>query len=570
MASADVIIAMVDKERGNRVWHENQVFTGGDTTNKIVPNVDDLIVGRTAGWSVVTDVDYTTGLSTKTPIQFPSETGVSAGDALIGIVGATQSESYRVYINPKVLPYSLSFDSRLKIFAREASYLKLFLGYDISDDTGVVISAQYDASGQLVSDQVPLIEVPTENNASESLDNAGILSYTVKVPAVVSCNQLVTSGQPVTAVVYGSDGEVLSICHLLSYITSFVKGGSSSTRMISDISLVSPMLSASDPTVVEVPVNMPMIGVPLMGKVAYTNGDSRIVTIDNSKMSLFGLDQRIASVPNQVSPLVLTYTLSSDEQAVNAKGEDTKHLSATYSLRTSEYDGAYSVKLFVLPFWDADRLEYALSYMLFTADRSGSWDVTDYVKANTGSNAFKPSLYNTEQKLSVVLNLADADPSFSEFYHVQNFAITLRTTPDTGDTPWLLEYTDDNGNTLGDGLEALFTYHDTQDWSIDITCGSTTQADWLQRLYYVIEPLYYYASESGPIEPTHMRLIFNEDDALEFSISEWNESLLSTTGGEEYKSLIVEWIAVTESTRLHLGATALMVRHVIASETSST
>lgn len=543
-------VAGVDRSRGPRIWHIDAIYTEIGQVGKYCPNVGDYVYGWENGWERVTDADYSTGLSTRETRSTPIENGVDPNDVLIGVVGVNQSESYRIYVDNSVIPHSMNFDATLYLYPVDAEYIKVFRGYDISEATGHVISARYGENDVFIDDQVALVDVITPTPAGQTV---------VKTPAGTHCMEDIINGEPLTAVVYGASGKVLSISRLLAYDTSFVKGGEDAIRTINGISLISPFISPTEPDVLQVPSNTPIDSIYLMAQLSYTDGSPRRLNIDGSKTTLWGLEDAISSVPTREKPLVLRYLLSSDERALDSGGIESNSIARAYTLRTIPADGAYSVKLFIIPTWDDSTTGYRLLYYLFNLNRAMLYDVTDYVQLNTGSASYNPGLMGTQQNFEVVVDMAAVDPTLAPYRHIQAITMTLVSVPSEGRTPWIINYEPDTIH--GEGLEADMVYQDIGNWELDISCGATVFSDWLNRLYLTTFPLFDPDTESGPIQPTHFQVVLNSSVQQEYEIGSWDQKLMFASGGVDRQSIIIVWIYRTEGNDLYLGATGLINRH---------
>ena len=100
---------------------------------------------------------------------------LSTEDALFGVGPGTDADTYRAYLNDTVFPHTMEIDKMLTIKGTMSKYCKVFLGANTSS-TGEVISKVYDASGNYISDVVPL----------EMVEEDSHINYAVKIVPRVS------------------------------------------------------------------------------------------------------------------------------------------------------------------------------------------------------------------------------------------------------------------------------------------------------------------------------------------------------------------------------------------------
>lgn len=505
-----------EPNRGFRMWHISEIYTGPSGVGRYVPNVNDGVVDWATGTYRVIDVDNTTGLSTIIPANLnPTTGGVLAEDVLLGAGPGGISESYRLYINTETVPHTLAFDSRLRIYGQNAHHVKVFRGTDISEN-GHVISAIFNTSNVLISENIPL----------ENIIIPGDQTPGVKTPIVASSIETLLENEPCTVVVYDVGGTVLSYYKLLVRVTNFIRSTDASKKYIVDIDLLSPFLSTSDNSVLEFPINLLIQSGHVRGRVTYSDGSQIILPVDGTKFKLHGMETYIASVLGQQTPLVMTYYMSADEYAFgDTSATPTRFISKPYTITTIAAQGVYSVKLFAVPRWTTTpTLQWTLDWYLYNLDRDEIFNATPYVEYGAMSAVFDGTNIGVAQELTVAVNIQDVSPSFNYFRHVQTLSITLlqlgnNTAATTGF--FTIEYTP--GNVYGQSIDAIGGISVTPaEFTLDVSNGETVLADWLDNTYYKVEPLYLPPGEAAPIEPTHFRLRIGNSWSREILVSDFD------------------------------------------------
>lgn len=544
-------------DRGFRMWHISEIYTGPSGSGAFVPNINDGVVDWATGLYRVIDVDGTTGLSTMIQANLnPAQGGVLEEDVLLGSGPGTVSESYRLYINTETVPHSLAFDARLRVYGPNASHVKVFRGTNIGD-TGQVISAVFNSSNVLISQNIPL----------QTVVIPGISQSGIKTPAVASSIETLQENEVCTAVVYDVGGTPLSYYKMLVRATNFIRTSDASQKYIVGIDLLSPFLSATNNNLVEIPINLIVQAAHFQGRVRYSDGSSIVLPVDDVKFRLFGINNYIASVLGQQVPLVLTYYMAANEYAYGDSGpEGARFIAEDYTLTTVEAQGAYSVKVFAIPRWQTSPTStWVLDFYMYNLDRDEIFEVTPNVQISP-STPFNGLLVNgSRQQITITLNLQSVSPSFNYFQHVQTFWISLTASGgnNVANGYWKLEYTD--GNVFGENLEAVRTAGVVPgEYAFSVSNGFSTLNDWLAAMYNKIEALYLPGTELAPPVPTHFRMRVGPVYQTEVMVAAFNvpvDGIPNTTAGiSQGQPLRLEFFRREGMTDYELGVASLTIQ----------
>lgn len=545
----------IDKDR-QRIYFLPEVYTGPNGTGKYVPEVNDLLVDYTQGWLRVTDLDVGSNLSTWEP-WVPATSAEVGIDTLLGTVPGYASESSRVYYDRSVTPHVLAVDKRLRVYGSEASYVMIFKGVDLNPTTGRVIGYMVDETGHIGSKKIPLELV--------AIDNAN--NRSVLAPKIAYTSDDLVDGDVVTVVVYSAGDAVLSYQKMLVKDTSFTADGAMSTKYITSISIKSPYLDATQENRFRLPLYTDVNSISMQGVVNYSDGSSRSQALTlgaGGKMRIMGFENFTATVVGQKVPLVLAYYLDSTEETYGAQSNDgsSRYITQVYEAVVEAVDGAAAVKLFPVPTWTDANNGFSLDWWLYSLDRKSFYYVTPYVTLGQTSADYQPKLYGQRQKLTVVIDLSKVDSRFRPIMHAQTVEITLvQDGPLPGD-PWYLRYSPGQDPMYGKGISAKFKFGSVDNWGLKVDCGAKTQDEWLDALYYRVQPLLY-PTETQGLKPTHFVVVAASDVQVEYPIGAWNQELAIKTGGSEGEGIHLRWI-YRDSTNndLYLGASPMVVRHV--------
>jgi hypothetical protein len=163
-----------------------------------------------------------------------------------------------------------------------SKYCKVFLGADTSA-AGEVISKVYDASGNYISDAVPLEMVEEDSHTN----------YAVKIVPRFHVTRQFPNAEKITAVFYADDGHVVSKRQLLIENTDIIQDVQQGKRYIQDIAVRSIWLSPTEADVFKYPLNIPMDAMNMTGVVIYSDGEVEY-PIDGGKFRMDGLLGRLS------------------------------------------------------------------------------------------------------------------------------------------------------------------------------------------------------------------------------------------------------------------------------------
>lgn len=530
-------------------WSINDIWQGSTGANKYVPKVNDFVMDPSNYETYkVTQLDPVTLVPSLTPIvpsYIPSN--FTPQDILFGVGPGTQADTYRMYINSAVTPSVAAVDLRLYVGGTKASYAKIFSNSDVSS-TGVVISMVYDGSGNFVSQNVPLELVAIDQ----------VTNYAWKTVSVFNTNAVLPDGEVVTAVFYDAQGNVVSKRQLLVENTNFIRDLSVSLKYVASIAIQSPFINTANPSEITFPLNVPINALNLTGLVTYSDGSTVQMPVDGTKFNVIGLQQYVSTIVGQNIPLVLSYALGTGEVAYNGLSEDSKHVTAPFSIVTVNPDNSYAVKIYGYPEWQGDSVGYIMRFFMVNLDRNVFFDVTSKIifAANTGS--FNPQYYGYLQRKAVQLDLSSVSPSFKPYIDTQLLDITLIQKPSLNITPWTVSQV--SGSDIpayGQGLYAKIS-STTNYSSVDVSCGFTDQPTWLQNVFAATHPLINTVSETQAPSPTHFILMYGGQEYT-YPIANWNQPLVINGAFTQYSNLYLRFINRTTSGDMILSIAGMII-----------
>lgn len=541
---------IVDRDRGYRQFSREELFNI-DTRTGWLPNNGDLIKDSVRRmFFEVRAVDYTSYTWTEVPW---AQTPVINDNPALGGLNPYHNVTTNVYVDTTKNPATMRIDGRFPFIGSDLDSVRIFLGTDITQN-GNIISG-YMVNGRLSDNKIPLrsITVPGSETVRKEM-RTGI------------CTREVENGAGIRVVVYADNGEVAYIAGGQIIKTNYVAASEAPQRQVLDVKLRSPFMDDTNSTTLQLPINIAIDDIPLSVEIHYTDG-KRTLAVDGSRVKVVGLHNAgafdryyIASNAGHKLPISVSYRLAEDETYI---GDDVHFgvITKDYFATTETVDGAYSLKLYVVPVWlDAAR-GYRLQYVLYNLLRGNFFDVTGHVTSPASSAPFDPLLFNVQQTLNVHVDVSNASPIYKPHVHAQSFAITLRSKGNMEGTNFTLGY-QPSGIIYGEEVYAKFVFVNVSFSTLDISCGLTSKSDWLEKLYLPSYPLYDRRNEAGAPEPTHFELVSGGFTYIH-PIDAWLAPLAVDYRLVTGSTITIRWLRRTPTDTLYLGQSSMLAHHTL-------
>lgn len=541
-------VMFVDRNRLFTVWNLTDIFLPSGKGGRYVPNINDEVREWGTNGNLIAyrvrDVDYTTGRSDLELVHDqPYSEDLSISDIVLGITPGRPSASFRAYVDKSVKPATLSLDTNLIFPGSLAKSIKLFLGTDISAGSGQVVSVMYDQSGNLLGENIPLETVATARLPNRDVPQGW--NQTLKIAQGGYTNYDLPDNQVLTYVAYADDGGVVQTGTVLVMNTAFARQPDAFKKYIvkDGISIKSPFISDGDSQLLEFPLNMSLESLVAWGEVTYSDGSVKELPIDGTKFRIHGLyaNRYLATSAGQRVPLVLTYVLDEEEAFYGENTGALKHISVPYSAVTLPMDNAYSIKIFTFPEWLGPAQGYRLRHFLYTLNRNRVYDVTNLVRLAINSAAFEPTLYGQVQHLILTCDMNKVDGSFNSYRFVQPISVTLREDGTDASDTWTVNLNPEDSVQYGVGIKAIGDYQYAGRIDLDLSQGCKSLEDWLNRMFYALDPLRNPSTELQAPAPTHFNLVVGAK-RTEYSVSMWNKTVPLLAVVNPGELLFLEWI----------------------------
>lgn len=543
-------VPVIDTDSLWKEWAYQQIYLGQEAEGKYVPKVNDYVrdYEDNSQYKVI-EVDATTLIPKLKRIRQIPEGSLDETDILLGVPHGSVRDTYRIYLDKNVMPYALAVDQRCKIYSTESKYCIIYRGSQESANLRP-ISTVYDSSGNLLGNKVPLslIVMPNDQNIA------------VKGVPTCYCVEDMPNGEVVLAIFYSDEGHVVSKQSLIVENTGFLRPVMDSVKYVTEVSLRSPYIQGNS-QLIEIPLNTLNIGINFIGVVHYSDGSKREFAVDGTKFAVFGLDHYASTIIGQELEVVATYYLEPNEKVYGSSVGPSFHISKKYKVRTVQPDGQHTVRLHYYPEWVDALNGYRMKFFMYNLERSISYDVTAAVRYNSNAPEFDPTLYGVRQKPSVTINLQDVSGTFGSYLHVQPLEIILRNQATEPPTNWEVADPGQDG-VYGTDLVCKFEFVNQNLKKLRIDSGSTTLADWLERVYRKANPLVDLETEPKAPEPDFFRLVFRDGTEVELPISRWNTEIAVGNHIANTDTLFIKFVRKAPNNVMQLGIGAMPVHQV--------
>jgi len=521
----------------------------------IVANIDDVIMGPGGIWRVAL-VDEVTSIPVLVSMidELSGKSSTLSSDVLDdGLRHYPAAITSRLFLSTATEPYTITLDATFQVRGADASHLRLFYGTDTSSK-GKAISHSLDTNGKILSDLVDLQPLDPNNLA-------------IKRPGAMYTTFNMQDGDTCTAVSYSADGRIHDERRLVVINAGSIAPFDTNGVYLEDISIESPLLSATDPLVIENPVNHTFDTALITAKLHYSNGDVIHHPIDGNKAILFGLSNFDSGRVGKPVELMISYYPGPSEPAINLKGVLRPNLSKTYTLSNVATEGDYSLKVYAIPYRVADK--WAVRWILTDAAYGVALDVSAHTTVlNDTNRAFNFDNDGVLQRMLVTVNVGEANSiKYPGHIHTQKLDISFPSFSTIDHSSWVMDYGIDGNTVFGKDLYA--TVNQTGEKGYKVDCNLPDMNTWLDTLYRGVDPVYDPASYGTAPVPTHVRVEHGGPDGRkvigEFPVDEWDLVHYMGSSGtwEDTMSMSLVWLVKTVDTTLTLAMSPLQIKYLL-------
>jgi hypothetical protein len=343
---------------------------------------------------------------------------------------------------------------------------------------------------------------------------------------------------------------------------------------------------------VVIPLNSNLSTGDFKARLNYSDGTNNVIPIDGVKCKLHGLTSFNTSLAGVESNIVLSYYPDLNEPAIETNNTNNNVISTVYTLQTELLHRDMSgYKVYICPVWHVATSTFTLKLYLTNLRYTMAipLDDNDYVLKSQEPFSLYPNVGIQEIDIIVNLNLV-LNESIPNDKFIQRVAIDLRY---NNYAHWLIDYRLDLRHNIlikdivydrnhepvkqktiikpqGEVITNSFvkinkygynTIAQRVDGQLDVSCNEDTMLGWLTRIYYSICPIFDISITDTPPTPTHFKLVYDNQESNNFSLSEWSTSKDSINGipWTRNTTVMIQWLIIEHTVIKIIGISPLVI-----------
>jgi hypothetical protein len=451
-----------------------------------------------------------------------------------------------LFLNPTNNKFPVSVDVHIPIEGTEMSYAKLFIGHDVSK-TGNVISVRYDEAGNVLDDRLALVK----NDPSDPAN----FTYSIREGNII---KLLPENTTVTLVIYNSTGGGVRFRTLGVKYNHLTANLNNSASFIKDIVLEHAWVDPQNPNRLLVPVSvLESTFNPTIRKV-YQNNREELISESDLNLSVDGWGGWTLPRAGVSFPIVVKYQLKEGERSVVTDPYLGSHIAKVYDAVIVDRGTGIVYYVHVLPEYVDTVIGYRLRAYLFNSDYSARLDVSSKISYT----AFNGKAWGSKQTINYTLRLNDVVEVASNDIISGSITIEVVGKPLDKATAYRLYTHPKDLTPYGNDLR-LVLRPGIGIYNLDISVGKSQQANWLEEMYYKLNPYYDPLTAETAPTPTHVDVQIG-NTLLTYRMDEWEthklfQSALPTNGA---LADVVFYILTANNDRLELVPTKMYVEIV--------
>lgn len=419
-------------------------------------------------------------------IVLPDDYELSGESALII---NNENDKLCLFYDPRNIPFRVSVDSRFIVYGEAPSFYRIVLNpYSIDDQK--IISKYYDATGNYVSDRVPLTRI-----------KPGINIWTLN-PCFI--DKQLKDDQEIEIQIFTEDGVLIRRAIVFAKKSIIVNDTQSRIPRIIDIKVKSTQqLDNGDVYILE---RQSFNSLHIFVEITYEDGSIIECSVDNEKVFLYGSDDFVSSYAGLKQHMLIKYFLSENETS-SVPGYDLveNFINVDFDVVVINNQIDDIVKISVFPVWDVNQYGWLLYYRIYGVNDNFTMNVTPYVTIISGN--YQINNFSGPQEFIIKLDLHEVD---SDRYpvpsiYIQNVWINLFS--NAADVKWLLSDASTSSKLYGqdkadDRRPSLFYDKDRNQYFIPSSIF-TNKESVIKSYYYNNSPPYNNSVQTIASEPTH-------------------------------------------------------------------
>jgi hypothetical protein len=296
---------------------------------------------------------------------------------------------------------------------------------------------------------------------------------------------------------------------------------------------------------------------PTIRKV-YQNNRTEIVAENDPNLSIDGWGGWTVPKAGTTFPIVVKYKLKDGERSVVTDPHLGTHIARVYDALIVDRGTGITYYLYVLPEYVDALIGYKLKAYLYSSDFSIRIDVSGDVSYTT----FKGKAWNTKQTVNYTLRLNDVEQIASNVILSGSSIIELVDVPLNKATPYRIYTHAKDLTPYGNNLK-LNLRPGIGLYNLDISSGFTQYENWLEEMYFKLNPYYDPLTSSSAPTPTHVDILI-DGNLMTYRMDEWETNKLYPAALPVNGKLadVTFYILTANNERLELAPTKMYVEIV--------
>lgn len=299
----------------------------------------------------------------------------------------------RLYVDSRHAPYPATPDTKCVFIGKSPRFYTLSRYPHTLNET--IISQHYDATGKLVSQMTPLI----------ALDDTQTSWYLPRC----SVNTLLEPNEEILVKVYNEEGAEVYTALLHAKESSVINADVLFSPSIIGMTVTGTQKLPNNSFYVYEKQTLAALGLAVT--LLYDDGSTAEVPIDGVKCVMYGQNDFISSFAGLRQYLTIKYFRSTNE-AINPSIADQtgSMISVDVPVTVIPNTLATTIKIMVMPVWNATISRYVMRYYMYFGDGRGFLDVTAFVPVPTTLNTTS-AYFGIVQNFTITVDMKLIDPA---------------------------------------------------------------------------------------------------------------------------------------------------------------
>lgn len=398
--------------------------------------------------------------------------------------------TFRYYVDYRNAPYPATPDSKCIFIGKSPRFYTVSRYPRSAQET--IISQYFDVSGQLVSQMVPL-QALDDTNSSWYLQRGHI-------------NQILDDNEELEVKIYNEDGLQVGSAIMFAKTSAVINESVIYSPTIIGLTVSGTQQLANGTLFLYEKQNFDSLGIQVT--VAFDDGSTLTVPIDDQKCVLYGKSDFIAAFSGLTQYLTIKY-FRSENESINPSLADPTGSMITTRVPVTVIPNTLgtTAKIMAMPYYNSTLARYIVKYFMYFGDGRPAVDVSGYVSIVEGSLNGTSAYFGISQSYVVRVDMKLVDPV--HYPVTTNFQQTVVLTLNVPNQ--VVKYTIRDSSTSLNvyGLDISTSRRPSLRWDRTINKMFVpsyvfgNKAAFLNSHYYMATPPYDPSIAEIPQEPTH-------------------------------------------------------------------